>query len=109
MGDLEKIPPNLLKEFDEIRWESVESKLKLGHYGEKNKKYATLYVDHHKAKRDASLGEREEARAEEALSISRSANSIAREALRIARSDRTIAIIAIIIAIASAVFTAISK
>ena len=108
MGDLEKIPPHLLKKFDEIEWESVESNLKLGHYG-KNKKYATLYVDHYKAKRDASLGEREETRAEEALSISRSANSIAREALRIARSDRTIAIIAIIIAIASAVFTAISK
>ncbi len=53
MGDLEKIPPNLLKEFDEIRWESVESKLKLGHYGEKKKKYATLYVDYFKAKRDA--------------------------------------------------------
>ncbi len=109
MSDLERIPPDLLKEFDEIKWESVESKLKLGDYGEKKQKSANLYVDHYKAKCDASLGEREEARAKEALSISRSANSIAREALRIARSDRTIAIIAIIIAIASAVFTAISK
>ena len=109
MGDLERIPPDLLKKFEEIGWESVESNIKLGHYRDKNKKPATLYVDHYKAKRDASLDEREETRAEEALSISRSANSIAREALRIARSDRTIAIIAIIIAIASAVFTAISK
>ena len=105
MSDLEKIPPDLLKKFDEDGWESVESTLKLDHYGEKKRKCATLYVDHYKAKRDASLREREKSRAVEILSITRSAKSIAREVLRIARSDRTIAIIAIIVAIAIAIFT----
>ncbi len=96
MSDLEKIPPDLPKKFDEIEWESVESKLKLGHYGEKNKKYATLYVDHYKAKRDTSLSDRREAREDESLSISRSA-------VRISKKHLIIAIIAIIVVIAIAI------
>ena len=91
MGYREKIPPDLLKKFDEIKWESVDSNLKLGLYGEKKRKYATLYVDHYKAKRDASLSDRREAREDESLSISRSA-------IRISKKHLIIAIIAIIIA-----------
>jgi len=96
MGDLEKIPPNLLKKFDKSGWESVESNLKLGHYREGNKKYATLYVDHYKAKRDASLSDRREAREDESLSISRSA-------VRISKKHLKIAIIAIIVVITIAI------
>jgi len=96
MGDLDKIPPDLLKKFNENGWESVESKLKLGHYGEKNKKYATLYVDHYKAKRDASLSDRREAREDENLSIARSA-------VRMSKKHLIIAIIAIIVVIAIAI------
>ena len=96
MGYREKIPPDLLKKFDENKWESVESNLKLGLYREKNKKYATLYVDHYKAKRDASLSDRREAREDESLSISRSA-------FRISKKHLKIAIIAIVIAIVIAI------
>jgi len=96
MGDLEKIPPDLLKKFDEIEWESVESNLKLGLYGEKKRKHATLYVDHYRAKRDASLSDRREAREDESLSISRSA-------VRMSKKHLIIAIIAIIVVIAIAI------
>ncbi len=98
MGDLEKIPPDLLKKFNEDGWESVESKLTLGrHYGERKKKSAKLYVDHHKAKRDASLSDRREAREDESLSIARSA-------VRTSKKHLIIAIVAIISAIAIAIF-----
>ena len=96
MSDLEKIPPHLLKKFNKTGWESVESNLKLGHYGERNKKYATLYVDHYKANRDAALSDRREAREDESLSISRSA-------VRISKKHLIIAIVAIISAIAIAI------
>jgi len=96
MGNLEKIPPDLLKKFDEIRWESVESNLKLGLYRDTNKKYALLYVDHHKAERDASLSDRREAREDESLSIARSA-------FRISKKQLIIAVIAIIVVIAIAI------
>ncbi len=83
--------------------------LDAGLYHGKKKKHATVYVTHGKEERESEVADREETRAEEALSISRSANSIAREALRIAKSDRTIAIIAIIIAIANVAFIALSE
>jgi len=98
MGDLDKIPPDRLKKFDDIGPESVESNLKLGHYNGWNKKYAVLYVDHYNSERDASLSARQEARAEETLSVSRSA-------IRISKQHLVIAIIAIIIVIAIAIFT----
>ena len=98
MVDLEKIPPDLLEKFDEIEWESVESNLKLGLYGETKSKKARLYVDHYKAKRDASLLDRREARENESLSISRSA-------VRMSRKHLIIAIIAIIVGIAIAILT----
>jgi len=84
MGDLDKIPPHLLKKFDEIKWESVESNLKLGHYREWNKKYAELYVDHHKSERDASLSARREARADSAFRISKKHLIIATIAIALA-------------------------
>ena len=96
MGDLDKIPPYLLKKFDEIKWESVESNLKLGLYNDRNKKHAELYVDHYKSERDDVLLARQEARADETLSISRSA-------LRIPKWQLIIAIIAIVIAIMIAI------
>ena len=109
MNYRDTIPSDLLKKFDDLGIPGVQAKLDAGMYSGRKKKHATVYVTHGKEERESRVADREETRAEEALSISRSANSIAREALRIARSDRTIAIIAIIIAIASAVFTAISK
>ena len=69
MGYRENIPPDLLEKFDEIGWESVESNIKLGLYREKNETKAKLYVDHFKAERDASRSSRQEARAEETLSV----------------------------------------
>ena len=98
MGYREKIPPDLLKKFDEIEWESVKSKLELGLYGDKNRKYATLYVNHYKAERDVSLLERREDREDESLSISRSA-------IRMSKKHLIIAIIAIIAMVAIAILT----
>ena len=98
MGDLDKIPPDRLKKFDDIGPKSVESNLNLGHYNERNKKFAELYVDYYRSKRDASLSARQEARAEETLSVARSA-------IRISKQHLIIAIIAIIIVIAIAKFT----
>ena len=98
MGDLDKIPPDLLKKFDEIGWESVESNIKLRLYRGWNKKYAKLYVGHYNSERDASLLARQEARADETLSILRSA-------LRMPKWQLIIAIIAIVIAIAIAILT----
>ena len=96
MSDLDKIPPDLLKKFNEDGWESIESKLTWGHYGEKKKKHATLYVDHYKTKRNAALSDRREAREDESLSISRSA-------VRMSKKHLIIAIIAIIVVIAIAI------
>ena len=96
MGYRKNIPPDLLRKFDEIGWESVESNIKLGLYREKNETKAQLYVDHFKTERDASLSARQEARAEETLSVARSA-------LRMPRWQLIIAIIAIIIAIVIAI------
>ena len=93
MSFREKIPSDMLKEFDEIGWESVESNIKLGLYREKNETKAQLYVDHFKTERDASPSARQEARAEETLSVARSAIRISKQHLIIA----TIAIIVVII------------
>ncbi len=96
MGYREIIPPDLLKKFDELGPRGVQAKLDVGAYGGKKKKYAALYVAQATADHDASLSARREARAEETLSISRSA-------LRIPKWQLIIAIIAIIIAIAIAI------
>ena len=59
---------------------------------------AQLYVDHFKSERDASRSARQEARAEETLSVARSA-------IRISKQHLIIAIIAIIAVITIAIFT----
>ncbi len=96
MGYREIIPPDLLKKFDELGPRGVQAKLDVGAYGGKKKKYAALYVAQATADHDASLSASREARAEENLSIARSA-------VRMSKKHLIIAIIAIIVVIAIAI------
>ncbi len=103
MDENDTIPANLRKKFDKLGVRRVHANLELGRYTKDKKKYADLYIAQSKEALESALADREESRALDALSISRSANSIAREALRIAGQQRTIAIIAAVAAIISAI------
>ena len=103
MDENDTIPANLRKKFDRLGVSRVHAYHELGKYTGDKKTYAALYIAQSKEVLESASADRDESRALDALSISRSANSIAREALRIAGHQRTIAIIAAAAAIIAAI------
>jgi len=92
----EKIPTERLEEFESIGENEVRANVDARLYGGRRKDHAIVFLKMCESERDASLSARQEARAEEALSISRSA-------LRMPKWQLIIAIVAI----ASAIIIAI--
>ena len=103
MDENDIIPANLRKKFDKLGIPRVHAYYELGKYTGDKKKYAALYIAQSNEALESASADREESRALDALSISRSANSIAREALRIAGHQRTITIIAATAAVIAAI------